>query len=129
MSFTDTLRHDHEAIFKALDECQKLGISSEEGKKKLVQARTLVQAHLKREDTQLYPVMQRHEETRELGATYSAEMQNITADVNGFFDAYASGGSGLDYARHLGRTVSQLRQRMTREEVRLYPAFANYCEK
>jgi DUF438 domain-containing protein len=128
MSLIDTLTHDHNTIFKLLDESRALGVTTEEGRKKLRQVRGVVVAHLKREDTKLYPEMQRYEETRALGETYSKEMRGISSEILAFFDSLEGGMAGIEFARQMGRVISHLRQRMTREEVRLYPAFKAHCE-
>jgi hemerythrin-like domain-containing protein len=128
MSLIDTLIHDHKEIFRLLDESQALGATTEEGRRKLKQVRGVVVAHLKREDLKLYPEMQKHLPTRELGDTYSQEMRNISSEVLAFFDSLENGAAGIEFSRQMGRVVSHLRQRMTREEVRLYPAFKTHCE-
>jgi len=128
MSLIDTLKHDHEEIFKLLDESRTLGATTEEGRRKLKQMRGLVVAHLKREDLKLYPEMQKHEQTRALGETYAHEMRDISTEVLAFFDSLEKGHTGMDFARQIGRVASRLRKRMAREEVRLYPAFQAHCE-
>ena len=128
MSLIDTLKHDHEQIFKLLDESHTLGITTEAGRCKLRQVRATVTAHLKREDLKLYPEMRKHAETRALGDTYADEMRSISAETLQLFDSLERGDAGVDFARQTGRVISHLRQRMTREEVRLYPAFQTHCE-
>jgi hypothetical protein len=127
MSLITTLKHDHEEIFRLLDECRALGVASEEGRRKLKQLRGVVVAHLAREDQKLYPAMQKHDATRALGDMYAQEMRAMSAEILGFFDSLDTGRSGLESAREIGRVISHLRQRMTREEVRLYPAFEAHC--
>jgi hemerythrin-like domain-containing protein len=128
MSLIDTLIHDHKEILRLLDESQALGATTEEGRRNLKQVRGVVVAHLKREDLKLYPEMQKHAQTRELGDTYSQEMRNISSEVLAFFDSLENGAVGIEFSRQMGRVVSHLRQRITREEVRLYPAFKTHCE-
>jgi len=128
MSLITTLKRDHEEIFRLLDESRALGITTDEGRRKLKQVRAVVVAHLKREDQKLYPEMQKHDATRALGDMYAQEMRAISAEILGFFDALEKGSGGLEFARTIGRVIAHLRQRMTREEVRLYPAFEEHCE-
>ena len=128
MSLITTLKHDHAEIFRLLDESRALGVATDEGRRKLKQLRGIVAAHLKREDLKLYPEMQKHDATRALGEMYANEMRAISTEILGFFDALESGRAGLEFAREMGRVISHLRQRMTREEVRLYPAFEAHCE-
>ncbi|EIM97338.1 hemerythrin HHE cation binding domain-containing protein [Paraburkholderia hospita] len=128
MSLITTLKHDHEEIFRLLDECRALGVATDEGRRKLKQVRGVVVAHLAREDHKLYPAMQKHDATRALGDMYAQEMRAMSAEIIGFFDSLDSGRAGIEFAREIGRVISHLRQRMTREEVRLYPAFEAHCE-
>ncbi|MGO4326102.1 hemerythrin domain-containing protein [Cupriavidus sp. 2TAF22] len=128
-SLIDTMLDEHQRIFAMLDELHALGIGSDAGKKKLVELRQLVVAHLAREDRRLYPPMHRHAQTQPIAQEYEAEMHVISREVLAFFDSYRQGGDKLEFARALGRTVSRLRARMTREEIRLYPAFRKHCEE
>lgn len=100
---------------------------TDEGRKKLKQVKGLVLAHLAREDSRLYPQMQLNTVTKELAATYAAEMKVISQEVLAFFDSLERGSSGMDFARQMGAAIARLRQRMTREEIRLYPAFEQHC--
>ncbi|SDD10792.1 hemerythrin domain-containing protein [Paraburkholderia lycopersici] len=126
MSIVTTLKHEHQEIFKLLEKVQTLGLS-DEGRKYLKQARSLVVGHLAREDSKLYPQMLARDQTRELAASFASEMKNISKETLSFFDALERGESGLDFARQMGGAIAHLRQRMTREEVRLYPAFDRHC--
>jgi hypothetical protein len=72
--------------------------------------------------------LQKHDQTRELGDTYSQEMRAISSEVLSFFASLDSGSAGMEFARQMGRMISLLTQRMTREEIRLYPAFQAHCE-
>jgi hypothetical protein len=127
MPLIDDLKHDHHEIFKLLDESLALGVVTDAGRRKLKDVRAVVLAHLKREDTKLYPEMRKHDATRDLGEMYAHEMHTISTEVFAFFDSLERGGAGIEFARQMGRVISHLRQRMTREEVRLYPAFQSHC--
>ncbi|SDB99985.1 Hemerythrin HHE cation binding domain-containing protein [Cupriavidus sp. YR651] len=124
----DTMLAEHKQIFAMLDALHDQGISTEAGRKTLGQLRQLVLAHLAREDHKLYPPMHRHDATRKLAEDYEAEMHVISREVLDFFDHYRHGGDKLEFARALGRTIARLRARMTREEIRLYPAFRSHCD-
>lgn len=126
MSLITHLKNEHQEIFRHLEKCLTLGLS-DEGRKSLKQARSLVVAHLAREDNTLYPQMQAHAETKALATSFATEMKDISKEVLTFFDALERGESGLDFARRMGSTIAHLRQRMTREEIRLYSAFEQHC--
>lgn len=126
MSLITNLKNEHQEIFRHLEKCLTLGMSNE-GRQSLKQARNLVAAHLALEDHKLYPQMQAHAKTKELAASFASEMKDISKEVLSFFDALERGESGMDFARRMGSTIARLRQRMTREEVRLYSAFEQHC--
>ncbi|GLU34043.1 hypothetical protein Busp01_38850 [Trinickia caryophylli] len=87
----------------------------------------MVMAHLAREDRSLYPQMQQHAVTKDLATSYASEMKGISQEVLTFFDSLERGKTGMDFARQMGAAIVHLRQRMTREEIRLYPAFDQHC--
>lgn len=126
MSIVATLKNEHQEIFKLLEKTQALGMS-DEGRKYLKQARNLVASHLAREDRNLYPQMQAHAQTKDLAMSFASEMEGISKETLSFFDALERGESGMDFARKMGGTIAHLRQRMNREEIRLYPAFEQHC--
>jgi hemerythrin-like domain-containing protein len=126
MSIVATLKNEHQEIFKLLEKSQSLGMS-DEGRKYLKQARNLVVGHLAREDRHLYPQMLDRDQTKELATTFASEMKDISQEALSLFDALERGDSGMDFARKLGGTIAHLRQRMNREEIRLYPAFEQHC--
>jgi hypothetical protein len=127
MSLITNLKNDHQQIFKLLEKCLTVGTATDEGRKSLKQARSLIVAHLASEDSRLYPQMQAHKETKELATSFATEMNGISKEVLSFFDALERGESGMDFARKMGSTIAHLRQRMTREEIRLYSAFEQHC--
>lgn len=124
---TATLKDQHAAIKKLLDEVRVAGITSEVGKKKLSQVKQLIVAHLKKEDAELYPGLKAKAATTALAETYTREMGEITTNVIGFFNKYETNTDGMEFARDLGRVMATLSARMTREEIRLYPAYDEHC--
>ncbi|MEM5432105.1 hemerythrin domain-containing protein [Cupriavidus oxalaticus] len=123
----DTMLAEHKQIFAMLETVQRQGVGTEAGLQTLDRLRKLVLAHLAREDHKLYPPMHLHEQTRALAEEYEAEMHVISREVLDFFAHFRDGGDRLAFARALGRIVARLRARMTREEIRLYPAFRAHC--
>jgi hemerythrin-like domain-containing protein len=126
MSIVATLKNEHQEIFKLLEKTQALGMT-DEGRKYLKQARNLVASHLAHEDRNLYPQMQANAQTKDLAMSFESEMKDISKETLSFFDALERGESGMNFARQMGGTIAHLRQRMNREEIRLYPAFERHC--
>lgn len=119
----DTLLSEHKQIFSLLDSLQKNGHTSDAGGACLAQLRQLIVGHLGREDSRLYPALAAHQSTRAMAAEYQEEMKAISREVKNFFDHAKAIKDPLEFSRSLGRMVARLRARMTREEIRLYPAY------
>ena len=126
---TDSLRQQHAQMRTLLDDVRRCGIGTAEGRQHQRQVRQLIVEHLQQEDAQLYPALHRHVETQAMAGTYAAEMQQLSGEILGFFDAWQQGGDDLSFARHYGRLLGLLNRRWTREEVRLYPAYEAHCDR
>ncbi|OBQ46627.1 hemerythrin domain-containing protein [Halodesulfovibrio spirochaetisodalis] len=122
-----TLVAEHGKILSAFGEVEKLGISSEEGQRKLLSIKGALVSHLEKEDKELYPVLKKEGEAdatlNRLLNMYLSEMDKITADVLQFFEKYANGGSGLEFAKDYGRLMGILSSRMRKEETTLYKKY------
>lgn len=120
----DELKSDHVLITETLQKVQKLGISSAEGQAVLIAAKEGLLSHLGKEDAQLYPVLQKHaeqdENLKQELVIFARDMDKISAAALDFFDKYADGGAGLDFARDYGSLVATLSSRIRKEESVLY---------
>lgn len=120
----DDLKKDHAAIEMVLGQVRDLGIGSSEGQSTLLAAKQGLLAHLSKEDAQLYPRLRKAAESNEkLKRTldvFAADMQDISRSALQFFQKYAAGGSGLEFAADFGKLVAALRQRIHKEENLLY---------
>ena len=58
----DTLKYEHKILIDALNNIKKLGIDSIEGQEKLLNVKTLLLKHLKKEDTKLYSILKKEAE-------------------------------------------------------------------
>lgn len=127
MDLIDELKSDHAQMLETLDRIKAAGVTSDEGKRHLRDAKRMLLDHLRKEDSRFYPVLRRaaerdHDLRRRLEA-FAGDMHRITRDAIAFFDTYAEGGSGLGFARDFGRLYATLRQRQEKEERLLYPQF------
>ena len=130
MRLTDILRDQHTQLCALLDELQRLGATGREGGERLQKARQAMLAHLSLEDSRLYPALRVHPATAELARQYADEMQQLTPALVAFFDTYHDGSADpLAFSRSLEQLLAVLRQRIGREEGRLYPAYEAHVEK
>ena len=125
----DELKRDHVAIETMLTKVKDTTISSKEAHKILMTAQASLLAHLKKEDSQLYPVLNKAAQgDANLKRTldfYAKDMDEITRNAIGFFDKYAPADAPIDieFAKALGRLFSTVSRRLRNEEGTLYKEF------
>ncbi|WP_027389776.1 hemerythrin domain-containing protein [Chrysiogenes arsenatis] len=127
MTLVDELKHDHQQLFRMMDEVKKVGIGNAEGRKMLLNAKRSLLQHLSQEDRRLYPVLQKAAQSdprvKRLYDSFASEMSEISRQALQFFDRDWEQQGGLDFARDFGRLYATLHQRMHREETILYAEF------
>ena len=123
----EELKREHAVIAKILNEVSKSGISSAEGRQKLLDAKEGFLAHLKKEDVQLYPVLKKAAENnpalRQTLDIFAKDMAGISTAAINFFGKYAHGGSGMEFARDIGALFTTLKSRIRKEEDVLYKEY------
>jgi hypothetical protein len=106
---------------------EELGINTRAGQEKLFAAKILLLAHLKKEDNELYPVLQKKAETDSNLAyilrLFAKDMESITAKAINFFEKYGYGGAGRTFGRDFESLVTALKGRISREEHALYKEY------
>jgi len=122
----DKLKADHRDIVKVLEAVKKLGVTPA-GLAKLKAAKAGLLAHLKHEDTELYPKLRRAAKTdpalRSLLELFAKEMEGITTFALNFFEKYESAKSDVGFAKDFGKLLGELGNRIRREETLLYEAY------
>ena len=120
----DELKQDHVVLVETLNKIKSLGIASEEGQKTLLAAKGALLAHLAKEDKELYPTLNKAAETdADLKSTldfYAKDMDKISKEALAFFGKYAGGGSGMEFAKDLGKLFGDLGARVRKEESTIY---------
>lgn len=126
-NLTDKLKRDHELIIEALTEAKKLGYGPQACSERMNEIRDALLAHLAEEDEHLYPALHRAAESDTTLLTtlgfFARDMQEVTHEVQVFFDKHGEGGSGVDFAADFGRLHSLLKRRIRKEEEILYREF------
>lgn len=127
------LREEHEQLLAVLDLAKRSDLSSPETRELLRAARSMLLAHLRKEDIDLYPVLKtaalkdaRLKETLEL---FASDMADISQVAISFFKKCEQPRAGLDWAHDFGLVVSRLRSRIRREEELLYPLYEKIMAK
>src|SRR5688572_12625716 len=123
----DELMKEHSLIVELLTEVSNLGITTKEGQNKLNSAKDKLLAHLKKEDEQLYPALNKAGEAdpklKGYINTFAKDMEGISKAAVGFFAKYEQGGSGDEFVRDFGEIVATLKMRIRKEENFLYKEY------
>lgn len=121
---TDSLRAEHSAILKLIDEARAAGIGSRAAFDCLRKSKTLIIAHLQKEESELYPPLFASCDFAPMGDAFSAEMVRLSQTIIRFFERYeAAGAADGALTAELDRIIGLLNSRIAREENALYPAF------
>ncbi len=123
----DELKREHSVIVETLNKVKSLSITSEEGQNTLLAAKSGLLAHLKKEDEQLYPVLNNAAESdavlKRTLDTFAKDMDEISKVALEFFEKYSTGGSGIEFAKDFGRLYAALSQRISKEENIIYAKY------
>ena len=125
----DELKNDHVAIGSLLNRLKDPGVTNVEAHKILLTAQSSLLAHLKKEDSQLYPVLnQAAKQDAALKRTvdfYAKDMEEITGKAVEFFQKYSRPDSRIDleFAKAFGNLFATISGRLRREETTLYKEF------
>jgi iron-sulfur cluster repair protein YtfE (RIC family) len=126
------LKGDHEKLAQVLSNALSKG-PTKEGLQLLTTTKAALLAHLKKEDTFLYPELKKAAVTdKHLKSTidmFAADMDKISKAAVDFFNKWEKGGDGVEFAKDIGSLISALRSRIHREESALYPEFDKIADK
>ncbi len=121
------LNKEHAEIEKTLNKVKELGVNTQEGQQTLMAAKDGLLAHLKKEDEELYPVLykaaEKDEKLKRTLEVFAKDMEGISKAALEFFEKYANGGSGIEFARDFGKLLAVLSQRISKEENVLYKKY------
>ena len=125
----DELKKEHSVLVSMLNKITGFGINSKERLDILFSAKTGLLAHVKKEDSEMYPVLRKASEKDEnlkmMLDMFANDMNTISKAAFGFFDKYSQGslGSELDFAVDFVRLLGLLELRIRKEENILYKEY------
>ena len=123
----EELKKEHTVIVETLNRIKKLGISSAEGKNTLLAAKNILLAHLKKEDEQLYPflnkVAKNNDNLARILEIFAKDIDIISKTALDFFDKYSTSYSGIEFAKSFGNLFATLSQRISKEEKIIYKKY------
>ena len=125
--FILNLKNEHMEILKILKKVQSLNIHSDEGRKKMMSARDLLMAHLKKEDKKLYPVLKKeasnNKHLKYKLAQFIENIDEITKKIIHFFDVYSADITLPRLTIDYENLLVILAERIESEEKLLYPEY------
>lgn len=87
------LKEDHDEIFNLLLRVKILNVDSDYGQKVMLSARDYIMEHLRREDRELYPVLDKaattDAELKEVLRDHRKELLAVTEEMDEFFEKYS----------------------------------------
>ncbi|GFO53293.1 hypothetical protein GMSM_03000 [Geomonas sp. Red276] len=125
----DDLKKDHLQITSLLDRLKDRGVSNEEAHKILLTAQASLLAHLKKEDLQLYPVLnaaaEKNPALKRTVDFYAKDMDEITRQAGEFFRIYSRNDAKVDieFAKAFGNLFATISRRLRSEENMLYKEY------
>jgi len=121
------LKGEHKMILDILGQIKALGISSRAGQEKLLAARDLLMAHMRKEDEKYYPELRRVAESRKelkiLMDYFISDMEAVSKKAMRLFDKYAQGGNETAFAGEIKLLYLALKDRIQTEEETLFEKF------
>jgi hypothetical protein len=124
----EELKREHKVILDILGQAKTRGISSRAGQEKLISARDLLMAHMRKEDEKYYPELRRaaenNEELRVLLDYFARDMEDVSKKAMQLFDKYAHGGDEAAFAGEIKLLYLTLKDRILTEEEILFEKFS-----
>jgi Hemerythrin HHE cation binding domain len=123
----EELKNEHKIILKILDEVKIFGISSSSGQQKLLSAKDLLIAHMKKEDEQYYPALKRaaanNKDLKIMLDYFVKDMEDVSNKAMCLFDKCSQGGDEADFAGDVTLLYMTLKDRIRTEEHTLFEKF------
>ncbi len=127
------LKQEHQRIIRIFNKVNELGIGSKSGQKELLEAKQCLLDHLKKEDEYLYPLLneaaKKNVYIKQTLKSFADDLDKISEAALVFFDKYASGGMGKEFAKDFGEIDTKLSKRIRKEETILYDLFNSLSQK
>jgi len=123
----EELKNEHKIILEILDQVKTLGISSASGQEKLLSAKDLLIAHMKKEDEKYYPALKRAAENNKeimiMLDYFIKDMEDVSKKAMFLFNKYSQGGDEADFTGDVKILYMTLKDRILTEEKTLFEKF------
>jgi len=123
----EEFKSDHIEISEILRQVVELGITSEEGQKKLFHAKSTLLDHLKKENEEIYPILwkkaENNQDLRLKLESFARDMEVVATTVLTFFEKYTCVESENDFKNDFKKIYVALTNRINNEESWLFPEY------
>jgi len=123
----DELKSEHKIILDILSEIKTLGISSRPSQEKLLSAKNLLLAHMRKEDEHYYPALKRaaanNSDLKIMLDYFVKDMEAVSVHAMHLFDKYSEGGDETEFAADFTLLYMTLKDRIHAEEKTLFVKF------
>lgn len=123
----EDLKSDHVKISDIFRQIVEVGITSEEGQKKLFHAKASLLAHLKMEDEEFYPILKKEAESnqdlKQKLESFARDMEAVTAQILAFFEKYSGVENEINFMDDFSNIYIALTIRINNEESKLFPEY------
>ena len=126
MSLTQDLAREHTRMLSSLQAVRDEGAADSDGRARLADARMLLEAHLEREEEDIYGALEAAAAgdpgVRMTLSLYGRNVETLTGEVMAFFDKYAAATpySEADFSRDFDKMLHALKARIQHEEAILF---------
>jgi len=121
------LKKEHAEILDTLSRVKDFGISTKEGREKLLSSKINLLKNLNTEDEQLYPALKKAAEYNDILKKkldiFAKDMEEISKQAIRFFEKYSTGGSGAEFAKEFGILYATIEMRIKKEEEILFKEY------
>jgi hypothetical protein len=123
----EELKKEHLEIAAAFNEVNELGITSKEGRDKLLSAKSAILTHLRKEDEQLFPLLRKEAENnkglKKILDLYAINLERIKIYAQKFFNEYSEKKSNIMFMGEYAALFADLNTRMKNEEKFLFEEY------
>ncbi|MCP4700383.1 MAG: hemerythrin domain-containing protein [Gammaproteobacteria bacterium] len=129
----EELKAEHTVIIDMFSGLKSLDVMTKEGQIKLLEVKTVFFAHIRKEETKLYPVAKNAAKGDEAFKRKLARIEREEAETSrcalDFFEKYSDGGSKTEFAKESARLYRMIVHRIRNEESTLFKVYKKQHHK
>lgn len=122
MQLIDELKEEHKALFKLISKIKSSTGNPASRSGLLLELKTLIMEHLKKEDSRLYPVLNNSddEKVKKISYNFTRGMERISTIIIRFFQKHERNPDDMRFSSDFSKIIQLLKIRIEREEKILF---------